>query len=103
MAIREHHGLSFVDFIRTHYWASFNTLNVLAEKCGVTLDELRRLMDEELWELQKPPSLARQNRSLAGLDVLDAASRSEKRAGAFVRGVAGSPARRRAMVVRLPI
>ena len=91
-AIQQNHGMPFVDFIRTHYWASFSTLPVVAEKCGITLDELRRLMDEEAWELQKPPSLARQNRAVADLEVLDAVERSEKRVDAFIRDFERNPA-----------
>ena len=90
--IRQRHGMPFVDSIRTHYWASFGVLPVVAEKCGISLDELRRVMDEEAWELQKPPSLARQNRPVADLEVLDAVARPEKRIDAFVRDFEGSPA-----------
>ncbi len=90
--IQQRHGMSFVDFIRTHHWASFNILPVVAEKCGITLDEMRWLMDEDAWELQEPPSLARQNLSVADLDVLNAASLPEKRVDAFVRDFKGTPA-----------
>jgi len=47
-------------------------------------------MAEEAWELQKPPSLARQNRSLAGLELLDAVSHSEKHVDTFIRDFEGN-------------
>ena len=91
-AIRQRHGMSFVDFLRTHHWASFNILPVVAEKCGTTLDELYQLMAEETWELQKPPSLALQNHSVADLELLDALSHPETCVDTFVRDFEGSPA-----------
>jgi len=90
--IQARHRVPFADFIRTHYWASFGILPVVAEKCGVTLDELRQLMAEDAWDLQKPPSLARQNRSVGDVELLDALSHAEKRVDAFVRDFEGSPA-----------
>ena len=30
--LQRRHGVAFVDFLRTHYWASFNVLPNVAEK-----------------------------------------------------------------------
>ncbi|MDP7251505.1 MAG: YCF48-related protein [Planctomycetota bacterium] len=91
-AIQQRHGVPFVDFVRTHYWASFNILPNVAEKCGITVDELRQLIDEEAWNLQKPPSLVRQNRPVEDLELLDAVDRAEKRVDSFIRDSEGSSA-----------
>lgn len=90
--IRERHGIGFVDFLRTHHWASFNILPVVAKKCGITPDELRLLIAEESWELQKPPSLALQNKPVDGLELHDAISHQEGRVESFVRDADRTPA-----------
>ncbi|MBT5607413.1 MAG: hypothetical protein HN742_05775 [Lentisphaerae bacterium] len=90
--LQRRHGVAFVDFLRTHYWASFNVLPNVAEKCGVTLDELAQLMAAEGWELQKPPSLARQNRPATDLPLLDAVSNPDGCLDTFIRDFDGTPA-----------
>jgi len=91
-AFRQRHGVEFVEFFRTHHWASFSALPVVAERCGMTPDELARLMAEEAWQLQKPPALARQNQPVADLTLLGAVAHSETCLDTFVCDFKGTPA-----------
>lgn len=76
-ALSERTGKRFVDLIRTRHWASFATVEVLAQDLGCTRADLLGLMGRHGWDLQKPPSLRFQNQSLPAAPMAGAASTAD--------------------------
>ena len=64
MQNKQEAGKSTVDLVRTRYWASFATIDVLADDLGCTREELLDLMARHPWQLQKPPALECQNKDI---------------------------------------
>ncbi|NOZ22493.1 MAG: hypothetical protein GXP25_15535 [Planctomycetes bacterium] len=86
--IEQETGRSFVDMIRTRYWASFATIDTLAEDLGCTRDQLLNLMQRHPWEFQKPPALRYQNEETPTPPISEAVSVAD-----FVRSEQGQSSR----------
>lgn len=84
--IERRSGKSLVDLVRTRYWASFSTVEALAEQLGCGRHELIQLMECHRWELQTPPALLHQNGAVPWPPVAGATTVTD-----FVRNQNGDP------------
>jgi len=90
--IEKRFGKRFVDVIRTRYWASFATLDVLSKRLGCSTDELCALIDRHSWELQHPPALDLQNRLVTGAVELTSRDPKTVTVENFIADPSGRPA-----------
>jgi len=96
-ALERKTGKVFTDLIRTRYWASFATIETLAEDLGIARGTLLDLMARYPWELQKPPALQCQNAPVPSKPIAGAAL-----IGDFVRDERDTPARLHTQVLVEP-
>jgi len=90
--IEQRTGKSFVDVVRTRYWASFATVEALARELGCSRKGLKALLERHSWELQKPPALRLQNAALPDGPLLRSNGAETITVERFTAGDDGRPA-----------